>query len=100
MKKWWFRLLIVIFLAVFIFGIPTIWLSEVNKVYDGCLQYYGSAILDHPEAYSLCNSNAKKAWTYPGIISSALIMPILIFYLIQFIFFKIIINFVILGGKK
>lgn len=100
MTKWWFRLLMIIFLATFIISIPAIWLSGVNDVYNSCLQYYGDAISEYPEAYSLCNSNAREAWTYPGILGSAIITPILLFYLIQLIFFKVIINFVVLGGKK
>lgn len=100
MTKWWFRLLMILFFVILIISIPTIWLSEVKDVYNNCIQYYGDVISEYPDAYSQCNSNARKAWTYPGILSEALITPIFFFYLTQLIFFKVIINFVALGGKK
>jgi len=97
-NKWWFRAFTVIFFVALILSITTIWFSEVQEVYDDCIAYYGNKII--LEEVLSCNQNARDAWTYPGIIQASLINPIIYFYLIQLFIFKVVIDYIILGGKK
>lgn len=94
MAKWWFRTVFVVFILSFLISIPGTWLSEVNKVYNDCMENLGMISL------GFCNNLAKESWTYPGIISESIVVPVVIFYLLQLIFFKVVIDYIVLGGNK
>ncbi len=110
-KKWWFRAIIVIFVSTFLLSIPVLLVSTVNGVYQNCtksvLRSYGGEI---PSAESIselngyynslgsCNDLAREWWTMA--LAPSIITPIIIFYLVQLIFFKVVINYIVLGGKK
>lgn len=117
-KKWWFRSIVVIFITVFVISIPSLWFIEINNVYNNCDQnarswWGGGKIptldpenikesLENVNGYydSLHNcNNLAEPWRRMGLIP-AIIIPTIIFYLFQLIFFKIIINYIVLGGKN
>lgn len=100
LEKWWFRAVFVLFLTVFFLSPPYLWMKGVDAAYAECLHYYGDSISEYPEAYGLCNDQARNAWTYPGVVGPALAQPIIVFYFIQFIFFGIIMNYIVLGSPK
>ena len=102
----------VVFILAFIISMPVLWLTQVNKVYNDCeknaLSYYGGAIpnpgksLDDFNGYYNalrgCNDLENEWWTLELV--SSIIIPIIIFYLLQLIFFKVIINYIVLGNKN
>lgn len=100
-KKWWFRLLIVVYIILFVVA-PFLFFSNYMEnaagwCYSG-LPYLHLGNDAFNTELAKCSQFAKEAWT-PAIIT-AILGTIVIHYLIQFIFFKIIINFVVMGGKK
>jgi hypothetical protein len=102
-NQWWFRTIAVIFMLVFIFGIPSLYYREINEVYNKCIEVSTRSLYidDYPANYIMeCNYLAREAWTWPGIIQDSITNPIIIFYLLQLFFFKIVINYIVLGNKK
>jgi len=113
-NKWWFRTIVVIYIIIFILSIPCLWIGQVNGVYNDCkndaLMYWGNGTVPSATPGSLddfngyydslhnCNELAREWWTMG--LAPSIIIPIVLFYLLQLIFFKIIINYIVLGGKK
>ena len=99
LKKWWFRLFIVIYLI----GLVVSWGAISNNfAYSSWGWCY--AITDYSDTAKFEQHLSKcgdmfEEYRLSSIFSSILAIMI-IHYLIQFIFFKIIINFIALGGKK
>ncbi len=100
LEKWWFRLIIVIYIIAFIIA-PFMFFafymySASGSCYDSLYLYYGDTTFNVRLAE--CSRMAREAWT-PGI-GFAVIGTLILHYLIQIIFFKIVINFIVLGSKK
>ncbi len=112
LKKVWFRLLMVLFIGWVILVIPTIWINNVNRFYDDCMNnwYKSYGINDYLDEANKrqkifeikinCNNATYKAWTYPWILWDAIIFPLFIFYIGQLLFFIIGVNFIYLGSRK
>lgn len=104
-EKSWFRLLIVIYITAVIIFVPYTWYRLVASQYEDCetraVQIYGSeeeAIL--AGAFVNC-ATLDFAFGWDGISFLFIFIPTVIFhYLFQLIFFKVVINFIILGGKE
>lgn len=47
----------------------------------------------------LCTALARRAWSAPGIIQEAVLTPVAFHYVIQLVFLKVIMDFVVLGSK-
>lgn len=101
MKKWWFRLLIVFYAIGIVVLLHSIWSYFEATTWGWCydeLHLYGINNAEWTWHLNLCNKIREEnfAWVLPG----AFISTAVIHYIIQFVFFKIIINFVVLGNKK
>ena len=115
MEKWWFRLLFVLYIIGMIVSpivfalITNNWLvepcsdlligDELAKLHnnnpDLPTDYLEDALKDSSEDYMNCRRSMKdevRLYVWFG--------PIVTHYLIQFALFKIVINFIMLGGKK
>jgi hypothetical protein len=101
-KKWWFRALIVAYVIFLALSFRALVISEVMPV-EKCFPYYN-------ESLSWMNDDEGKIFTkeclaerlsmMPGDIASSLAITIIIHYIVQLIFFKIIVNYVAMGNKK
>ncbi len=98
-EKWWFRSIIVIYIIVFVIAPFVIWLWHVNYAsswcYDALNLFYDYTFSDR---LAECSKIARDA-SITGI-PVAILGWLTIHYLIQVIFFKIIVNYIVLGGKK
>lgn len=101
-KKWWFRTIIVIYTIALVITPFAIWLWYIDYSSGWC---YDSIALstsfgNHVSDYKIleCSQIAREAWT--DGIPIAIFGWLLLHYLIQVIFFKIIINYIVLGGKN
>jgi len=100
LKKWWFRLLIVGYVLVFVVMPFCLFLSYIDpyeKCYDTVIVLfdYGSEVYNQQVVQ--CRENVRAA-LIPAI-SYAVIGTLLIHYITQLIFFKIVIDFIALGTK-
>ncbi|MEK9207208.1 MAG: hypothetical protein AAB922_01920 [Patescibacteria group bacterium] len=118
--KWWFRILIVVYIGISILSIGSIWNSRVNYIHYQCLEaikypsipdeyngnfksYFGSPESKNAQSgversKQACNKVAQKAWFSVNVLREAIFIPLIVHYIIQFFFFKIIIDFIVLGG--
>lgn len=71
--------------------------AEAGWCYDSLHLYYGDFAAFDREIEK-CGLYAKEA--QPVIWASGILGPLVIHYFIQLIFFKLIINFIVLGGKN
>ncbi len=99
-EKWWFRSIIVIYVIAFVTTPFALWLWHVNQASGWCYDSLSLFLLDdtYSERLEECSKLARDAWTTG--IQLAIIDWLTIHYLIQIIFFKIIVNYIVLGGKK
>lgn len=111
-KKWFFRAIVVIYVSAFIISIPYLWGSEVSSVYEDCEKearvYWGNGTIPNPESSDAfngyynslqnCNKLAREWWTMA--MPYSIIIPVIIFYLLQLFFFKVVVNYIVLGSKK
>lgn len=99
-EKWWFRLLIVLYSIGATILLFSIWSnfssSSWGWCYDSLYLYVGNDA-ESSQHFNQCREIWKEsfAWVTLGGLASVAI----IHYIAQFIFFKVIINFIILGGK-
>lgn len=104
LDMWLFRTVVVVFISIFIISMPSIWLAKVTDVFKNCeknvIPLSQSNIYQWSESITWCNNLARSAWTWPGTVGDSVLIPIIIFYLVQLIFFKVVINYIVLGGKN
>lgn len=99
-QKWWFRLLTVAYIIGIIIGFGII-SSKINYSYWGWC--YDLAVINYSgqnltERLDECGKFLEQyRWES---LSSSILFTLILHYAIQFIFFKIIINFIALGNKK
>ena len=125
-KKWWFRGFIVIYIGILLVSMASIWQIGVNQIHDVCLDqikypgfpnefrradgsYDFKKAFESPESKleqarieperKLCDKDKLRAWFAPVVIKDAIIIPLIIHYLLQFIFFKIIIDFIVFSNQ-
>lgn len=90
---------------------PVLWITKVNTVYNNCVEHSEkSYYLDRytkqdriEEKYNIqirCNEIAWEAWTWPWILWDSIIIPLIMFYILQLLFFKLGVDFIYLGSKK
>ena len=100
-EKWWFRLLTVLYLigvVVFLFEIwDSLFYSAWGWCYDLASSYMGDAggFRKHLDGCGEILESTNRA----SVLAEGLAVTIFLHYLIQFIFYKVIINFIVLGGK-
>ncbi len=99
-EKWWFRLLIVFYSIGATILLISIWSnfssSSWGWCYDSLYLYVGNDA-EFSQRFNQCREIWKESFAWValgGFISTAIVH-----YIIQFVFFKIIINFIVLGGK-
>lgn len=101
-EKWWFRALNTIFIFVFIASIPLIWFSHVDGVYNRCIglweaRGYGD-LSAKIEGIKICNEIARESWS--EATWTAIIFPLVVAFFVQLLFFKVVIDYIVLGNKK
>ena len=111
LTKWWFRAIITFYIILLLISIPLTWFNLVANQYYDCENhvkaYYGEQIVSgkqYDASYWDAMQNCNKmdfvfGWdiqTFIGIFFGILILH----YLIQLIFFKVIINYIVLDNKK
>lgn len=90
MERWWFRLLFVFYIIGIIVSPVVFVVAAAEWLTDPCSGIY----LDN-DSYMDCYRHAMdeaRLYFYFG--------PIVTHYLIQLVLFKIVIDFIVLGGKK
>ena len=100
-KKWWFRLAIVLY-AIGIIVLLFLLFSELSASHWGwCfdrLDLYAKNSAEYTHHYNLCREILEEY--LPWVLSVTCAITVIIYYTIQFIFFKIIINLIVLRSKK
>lgn len=98
-QKWWFRLIIVAY-SIFLVCLPFFFLHMAYDSYVGwCYEAVGYTDYSlFQERLDLCAELHRKVM--PDIWLTGIGGWLIVHYLIQFVFFKIVINFIVLGGKK
>lgn len=100
-EKWWFRLVIVLYTIGAVILLGSIWPSLSSSSWGWCydsLYLYVGNDAEFTQHFNQC----KEIWkeSFAMVILATLVSTAVIHYLIQFIFFKIVINFIVLGGKN
>jgi len=101
-KKWWFRALIVVYVVFIVLSFRALVVSEVMPV-EKCIPYYNDNLswMNNDEGKIFKEEClAERLSMMPGDIASSLVITIIIHYIIQLIFFKIIVDYVAIGNKK
>lgn len=101
MGRWWFRLAIVAYVIAFLalpFYLYGIGIEPYLKCYDTtvALFKYGTSIFEQEMAH--CQESVANV--LPTVIGFAIVTTVVLHYLFQLIFFKLVMNFIILGGNK
>lgn len=100
-EKWWFRLIIVFYsvgIAILLFSIWSIFSSSSwGWCYDNLYLYVGN-YAEFSQHFNQCGEILKESFAW--VVLGGFVSVAIIHYIIQFIFFKIIINFIVLGGKS
>ena len=103
-SHWWFILLIVLYIIGLIIFLYHIWGNLIQTQYGWCfdnLYLYANNGFNSPEwlqQVSQCNKIRQESLTL--VILGPIIITFVVHYIIQFIFFKIIINYILLGSKN
>ncbi len=113
-KKIWFRGITTLYILTFIIVTSVVWYQSLMGNYYDCVaeveEYYGGQpspavsmeqFKGYFDARDSCNQGARVAWENwetPTIM--VLIFFGFVHYLIQLIFFKVVINYVVLGSKS
>lgn len=96
-EKIFFRLLIVLYPIGLLIYTYQNWLQQSYMSWGYCYKF----IIDKPNYPFLLDKCSELRQThYSSTLLLTLIATIFVHYIIQFVFFKIIINFVVLGGEK
>lgn len=99
-EKWWFRTIIVIYIFFFLISPFLIWSWHVNLsagwCYDSLPLYYDYTSFN--ERLSECSELGRNAWVTG--VPIAILGWLIIHYLIQIIFFKVIIDYIVLNNKR
>lgn len=101
MKKWWFRLFIVFYVIGVVFLLVSIWLKLATSSWGWCydsLPYLVGNNAKFTEQFNQCREFWKESFVW--VLFITFISTAVIHYIIQFVFFKIIVNFIVLGNKK
>ena len=102
MEKWWFRLSLVLYAIIFVWFL-FFCIDESYKANIGwCWETLGlyEDVSNYNSALKGCMSLYDDFGLVLGMWSYGIITPIVIHYIFQLVFFKIIINFIVLGGRK
>ena len=99
--KWWFRLITVIYLTLLVISPFYIFLnymdSQTSWCYGSLYLFSGEPGFSFDQQLKTCKEVAQDA-RIPAI-SFGIIGSLAIHYFVQLLFFKIIIDFIVLGGK-
>ena len=100
-EKWWFRLLTVLYVIGIVILLFRIWDSLSYSAWGWC--YDTSYVyFDEPSMFKQhldeCGQFLRSSRL--EVIGGGIAITIFIHYLIQFIFYKVIINFIVLGTKN
>lgn len=125
-KKWWFRALIVIYIAIFIPSTFSIWRGYAEKEYQKCLdaiiwpsfsdEFHAQNTEDieglfkamredsvQQQAQSerqTCDDNAYANWFDGKVFALGVLVPLMTHYAIQLLFFLVVVDFIILGSRE
>lgn len=101
LEKWWFRLLIVLYVITFLILPFYLGLKFLTDNTDWCydtLYLYDISSIQWEQQFGRCQQIARDAWL--PAIAYGLVVPTAFHYIIQVVFYKIIIGFIVLGGKR
>lgn len=111
LKEWWFRAIATLYIFLLFISIPLAWFSLVANQYYNCenniKSNYGDEVVsgkkhnsEYWNAIAHCNEiEFIFGWdiqTFAGVFFFIAILH----YSIQAIFFKVIVDYIILGGKR
>lgn len=101
LEKWWFRLFLVLYLIALIL-VPFYLFSEhmdsYLKCYDVVIKIFTWGSDQYNQQFALCKEEVMNA--IPLATGYALFGTLVVHYIVQFLFFKIIIDFIMLGNHK
>ena len=100
-EKWWFRLIIVFYAIGVVVLLGSIWSSFSGSSWGWCydsLYFYVGNDTEFSQHFNQCKEIWKESFAW--VVLASLVSTAAIHYLVQFVFFKIIINFIVLGDKK
>ncbi len=100
-EKSWFRLIIVFYAIGAFVVLGSIWSSFSNAEWGWCydsLYLYVGNDAEFTQHFNQCKEIWKESFAL--VVLATLVSTAVIHYLVQFVFFKIVINFIVLGGKK
>lgn len=104
MRRWWFRLFLVVYVPFILLWGPVRWVGAVETAHNNCVATLtvsvGNGTPDFYRALSTCNDVARDAWTWPGVLWGSLLPPLLLHFIGQWVLFRVIVDFVVLGGKR
>ena len=99
-NRWWFRFVIVVYIIGFVTTPFVLFGKNMESSTDWCydsLQFYGNDLQGFNEQLIKCSQYARDARLESLIL--AIGGTFIFHYLIQFIFFKIAMDYIILGGR-
>lgn len=99
--KWWFRLLIVLYpiaLVILIICLFSGFMDSYLKCYDTVIKIFTWSSSQYNQEFTLCREGIMNA--LPQAIGYAFIGTLMTHYVIQILFFKIVIDFVMMGKYK
>lgn len=101
LKKWWFRALIVLYIVVLFSGLYLFYIDFYNGAAGWCWDGL-SYLYEYKDLYFNRLNECKELQQGAVIqgIEMALLETFILNYLVQIVFFKVIINFIYLGSKN
>lgn len=100
-ERWWFRLLIVLYSIGVVILLVSIWsklsFSSWGWCYDSLYLYIGNNA-EFSQHFNQCKEIWKESFAW--VVLGGLVSTAIIHYIVQFVFFKIIINFIVLGSGR
>jgi hypothetical protein len=106
LKKWWFRLLVVVYLILFVVGLFAVTNAFYQTQIGWCWDMISNNYLDFSletfsERSDYCSSLYSLPQNDPWVrLGYSFIVTLVINYIIQIIFYKVLINYIVLGGKS
>lgn len=102
LKKWWFRLLVVAYIVLFVVGFFAItnafYQAQIGWCWDVTPLYYGDGFNEHMDFCKALYDRPEN--NYILRLGYSFIVTLVINYIIQIIFYKVLINYIVLGGKN